>query len=361
MQTVRVELGERSYEVTIGPALLASLGERVRQVSGATRLAVISDRTVFDLYGRAAIASLTSAGFTVAHHLIEPGDASKSLAVASEIYDTLYDAKIDRSSCLIALGGGVVGDLTGFVAATWLRGVPFVQVATTLEADIDASVGGKTAVNHPKGKNLIGAFHQPVAVMMDTDVLRTLSARDIRAGLSESIKHGVIRDAAFFEFHEQHAEEILRLETSVIEPLLAKNVAIKASVVGEDEREHGVRAILNFGHTIGHAVEVLGGYGTYRHGEAVAIGMVAAGRIAVLQGRWTQSQCDRMERVIERFELPTRAANLDAEAMIDAMQRDKKVKNGKIRFVLPTRMGFVDVFDDITVEQMREGIRAIGM
>lgn len=359
MQTVRVELGERSYDVTIGLGLLARLGERVRQVCDANRLALISDRTVFELYGQQAIASLTSAGFAVAHHVIEPGDASKSLAVASEIYDTLYDAKIDRSSCLIALGGGVVGDLTGFIAATWLRGIPFVQVATTLEADIDASVGGKTAVNHPKGKNLIGAFHQPLAVVMDIDVLRSLSARDIRAGLSESIKHGVIRDAAFFEFHEEHVDEILRLDAGVIETLLAKNVSIKASVVGADERENGVRAILNFGHTIGHAVEVLGGYGTYRHGEAVTIGMVAAGRIAAIQKRWTQNECDRMEKLIERFELPTRAANLDAEAMIDAMQRDKKVKNGKIRFVLPTRIGFADVFDDITVEQMREGIRAI--
>lgn len=356
MESVTVPLGDRSYPIHVGPGLLSQLGSRLTEVVRSRRVCLVSDETVYGYYGPTAEKSLEAAGFVLARHVIAPGDRSKSLAVAEAIYQTLYDAECDRSSCLVALGGGVVGDLTGFVAGTWLRGVPFVQVPTTLEADIDASVGGKTAVNLPRGKNLVGVFHQPRMVLMDIDTLKTLSDRDIRAGLAESIKHGVIRDAAFFELHEQQVDRILALEPAVIEPLLARNCRIKAEVVGADERESGLRAILNFGHTVGHAIEVQGGYDRYRHGEAVALGMVAAGFIAREMNRFAAADFDRMEALIARFNLPTRTRDLDPQQMLDLMKRDKKAQAGKIRFVLPTAIGQFGVFDDVPTGLMAEAV-----
>lgn len=359
MKKIQVALGQRSYTIVIGPQLLDELGERMRGVVPASRAAIVSDETVFGLYGERAIRSVESAGYKACQYVIDPGDQSKSLSVAARIYDVLYEAELDRTSPVVALGGGVVGDLTGFVAATWLRGVPFVQVPTTMEADIDASVGGKTAVNHPRGKNLIGAFHQPRLVLMDTDTLKTLSQRDVRAGLAESIKHGVIRDAEFFALHEQRAEEILALGGSIIEDLLARNCGIKASVVSADEQEGGLRAILNFGHTVGHAIETAGGYDRYRHGEAVALGMVAAGHIAVQMKHFAADEFDRLECLIGRFGLPTREKDLNAEELIELMKRDKKARDGTIRFVLPLRIGQCDIFDDVPTEAISEAIRYV--
>jgi len=356
MATITVELGNRSYSIEIAAGLLAKLGVRIKSILPGVRTCLISDETVFDLYGQRALRSLASAGYDPVKYVVTPGDQSKSLGVAERIYDVLYDAELDRSGFLIALGGGVVGDLTGFVAGTWLRGVPFVQVPTTLEAEIDASVGGKTAVNHPRGKNLIGLFHQPRAVLMDTETLKTLSDRDVRAGLAESIKHGMIRDAEFFALHEEKTEQILALDGVVIESLLAHNCRIKAQVVSADEREAGLRAILNFGHTIGHAIEVFGGYDRYRHGEGVALGMVAAGFISCGMKRFRQGDFERMERLIGKFGLPTRTRDLDPRAMLELMKRDKKAKAGKIRFVLPLAIGRVDVFDDVPIELMAEAI-----
>ena len=311
MKTVELNLADRSYKIYIGSGFLDILGKYIRRVAPASKAVLISDQTVYNLYGARAEEALKLSNYEVYDYIIKPGDKSKSLAVAAKIYDVLYEARIERSDPLVALGGGVVGDLTGFVAATWLRGVPFVQVPTTLEADIDASVGGKTAVNHPRGKNLIGAFYQPKAVLMDIDTVNTLSERDIRAGLAESIKHAVIKDAAFFDFHEQHAQRILTLERNVLEPLLTRNCQIKAEVVSSDEREGGRRAILNFGHTIAHAVEVAGGYSKWRHGEAVALGMVAAGFIAAEKGIFPDDQFRRLEALIRRFGLPCRCKGLD--------------------------------------------------
>jgi len=360
METITVELGDRSYGIYIAPGLIEELGQRVRSILPDHRVCVVSDETVFNLYGEQTVRCLQTAGYRVCRYVVPAGDQSKSLAVAGRIYDTLYDAQLDRSSALIALGGGVVGDLTGFVAGTWLRGVPFVQVPTTMEADIDASVGGKTAVNHPRGKNLIGVFHQPRMVLMDTDTLNSLSDRDVRAGLAESIKHGMIRDEAFFALHEEHSERILGLDASILENILARNCRIKADVVAADEREAGVRAILNFGHTIGHAIEVVGGYDRYRHGEGVALGMTGAGFIANQMGRFGVGDFERMVALIEKFGLPTRTTQLDPDRMVELMKRDKKVKSGKIRFVLPLGIGRVDVFDDVPVELMAEAVVYLG-
>ncbi len=358
MEKVKLNLKERTYNpsIYIGNGLLKQLGHYLRKVAPASRAVLISDETVFKLYGAEVEEALKLSNYDLYQYIIKPGDKSKSLRVAEKIYDVLYEAKVERSDPLVALGGGVVGDLTGFVAATWLRGVPFVQVPTTLEADIDASVGGKTAVNHPRGKNLIGVFYQPKIVLMDTDTLETLTNRDIRAGLAESIKHAVIKDPAFFSFHEKQAEKILSLDRSIIERLLAKNCQIKVDIVSGDEREKGARAYLNFGHTVAHAIEVAGKLMKWRHGEAVALGMVAAGFIAAERGTFAREDFVRMESLIHRFGLPTRYKKLDFDFLFNLMKRDKKVKAGKIRFVLPTKIGQVQIVDDVQKSQIAEAV-----
>jgi 3-dehydroquinate synthase len=356
MRIEKLNLGERSYNIYIGAGLLAEVGKYLREVVPAKKAVLISDETVYSLYGKKVEQSLHEHGYQVTGYIVKPGEGSKSLKVASEIYDLLYEANIERSHPLVALGGGVVGDLTGFVAGTWQRGVPFIQVPTTLEAAIDASVGGKTAVNHPKGKNMIGVFNQPKMVLMDIETLSTLSVRDIRSGLAESIKHAVIRDSALFDYHEKYVKEILALEPTIVEPLLGMNCRIKADVVSEDEREGGLRAILNFGHTIGHAIETAGGMKQWRHGEAVALGMVGAGFIAVARGKFSIEEFQRMEKLIGEFELPTRYPDLEFDELYDFMKRDKKVKAGKIRFVLPVRIGETEIVDDVTEIQMAEAV-----
>ncbi len=356
MLTENLDLGDRSYSIYIGTGLLDKLGNLLRKIVPAGKAALISDTTVYNLYGSQVEESLKLSHYDTYNYIIPPGDRSKSLAMAANIYDMLYEAKIERNHPLVALGGGVVGDLTGFVAATWLRGVPFVQVPTTLEAAIDASVGGKTAVNHPKGKNLIGVFYQPKAVLMDVGTFRTLSPRDVRAGLAESIKHAVIKDTAFFDYHEQHVRKILALDGSVMESLVARNCRIKADVVSADEREGGLRAILNFGHTIAHAIEIAGGLEQWRHGEAVALGMIGAGYIAVRRGIFPKEQFQRMESLIRQFELPCRYPNLHFNQLLELMKRDKKVKAGRIHFVLPTQIGHVEMYDDVTESQIEEAV-----
>ena len=340
MESVTVPLGDRSYPIHVGPGLLSQLGSRLTEVVRSRRVCLVSDETVYGYYGPTAEKSLEAAGFVLARHVIAPGDRSKSLAVAEAIYQTLYDAECDRSSCLVALGGGVVGDLTGFVAGTWLRGVPFVQVPTTLEADIDASVGGKTAVNLPRGKNLVGVFHQPRMVLMDIDTLKTLSDRDIRAGLAESIKHGVIRDAAFFELHEQQVDRILALEQAVIEPLLARNCRIKAEVVGADERESGLRAILNFGHTVGHAIEAATAFRRFSHGEAVALGLHAALRLSRELAGLPEADERMGHELLDGLGLPGRLTKARARDVCDLIGRDKKAGQDGVPYVLLRRPGF---------------------
>lgn len=345
--TVAVQLGDRSYSVHIGAGLLDELGALVRSRCPAARQAtIITDSVVGPLYADRALASLAGASFAATLMTVPAGESSKSLVVASELYDALAEGRHARDEPIIALGGGVVGDLAGFVAATWLRGVPFVQCPTTTEACFDASVGGKTAVNHLAGKNLIGAFHQPAVVCIDTICLATLSDRDYRAGLAESVKHAIIADEAFLHWHERHAAAILSRDAATLVQLIRRNCEIKAAVVATDEREtsgNGVgRAALNFGHTIGHALEAESAYGL-RHGEAVALGMTAALELAVRLTRFPVAQRDRVEALLTALGLPTRLDQpLNAGSLIARLASDKKLAGGRVRFVLPGGTGSLE-------------------
>lgn len=349
MREVRVELGERTYSIKIGAGLRHGLGQAVRSVCKADRAVIITDSNVGPLYGDAALACMRDAGYACDLITVPAGESSKSLEQASPIYSRLGELKIERTSPLVALGGGVVGDLTGFIAATWVRGIPFVQVPTTIEAAVDASVGGKTAVNHTAGKNMVGAFYQPRLVLIDPECFKTLEERDVRAGLAESVKHGMIRDAAFFEFHDANVDAILAIQPDVIELLLERNVQIKAAVVAEDEREvSGVRAHLNFGHTAGHAIEAELGY-ALRHGECVGLGMIVAAQIAHLLKMTPPETVDRIASLLARFKLPTTLdAPVEPERLWELMQHDKKVSAGKIRWVLTPRIGEVILRNDVS-------------
>jgi len=355
-RTVGVELGERRYDVRVGAGLIARLGQTVRDL-GAAGAAVVSDATVAALYGRRATDSLAAAGLHAELIDFPPGETSKTLTTASGVLDRLLviQPPVDRSTVVVALGGGVVGDLAGFVAAVALRGLRFVQCPTTLLADVDSSVGGKTGVDHPAGKNLIGAFHQPGAVLIDVEALRTLPAAELRNGLAECVKHAVIRDERLLGFIEENADAILACETDVMVELVARNVAIKAAVVADDEREAGQRAHLNFGHTIGHAIETLAGYAA-SHGEAVSLGMAAACRLAVRRGLLSQCDADRVERLLGRLGLPLRRGGLDFQALLPIMRHDKKARAGRIRMVLPARLGAVDIHDDVSDEELRAAV-----
>jgi 3-dehydroquinate synthase len=287
---------------------------------------------------------------------VPDGEAYKSLNWASRLYDIMVEHRMDRRSPVIALGGGVIGDLTGFVAATYMRGVPFIQVPTSLLAQVDASVGGKVAVDHPRGKNLIGAFYQPELVLISLDTLRTLSDRELRAGLAEVIKYGVIADEALFVYLERHIERVLARDEDALAHLVARSCEIKAEVVAGDEREQGRRAMLNFGHTTGHALEAHLGYGSLLHGEAVAIGMLAAARLAERMGMLDAAPVERIRNLVERTGLPVFCGNMDIEAVMNLMQHDKKAVGGRLRFVLPTRIGEVILRDDVDEADIRAAL-----
>jgi 3-dehydroquinate synthase len=291
--------------------------------------------------------------------VVPPGEPSKSLAQAAVLYDALADLPADRSTLIVAVGGGVVGDLAGFVAATYNRGLPLVMVPTTLLAMVDSSVGGKVAVNHPKGKNLIGAFHQPAGVWVDTAVLDTLPDREFKSGLAEVVKYGVILDPDFFAFLEQNAADVLARQPVPLEHVVARSCRLKADVVEQDEREEtGLRAVLNYGHTFAHAFETVGGYGTWLHGEAVAAGMACASRLAERRNLIPAEVTDRQVRLLERFGLPTAALpDWPADALVEVMRRDKKARGGRMRFILPKRLGEVELVADIPERLVREVLR----
>ncbi len=336
------------YPIVVGIGALAGVGRRLRVVAPAERSVVVTDETVGPLYGDLMQRSLGDAGFDSLVVAVPSGDASKSLSQAGRLYDRLAERRHGRDEPIIALGGGVVGDLAGFVAATWHRGVPFVQCPTTLEADIDASIGGKTAINHEAGKNLIGAFHRPALVCIDVACLRTLSDRDYTAALAESVKHAIIRDADFFDWHERNAKAIVRRDGAVLDELIVRNCRHKAEVVVADEREtaaDGVgRAALNFGHTLGHAIEAHFHY-RLRHGEAVALGMVAALDLAVSRCGLPASDRDRAEALLSSLGLKLRLPEaVEPEPMLRRLVADKKVRSQTVRMVLPTRIGEVRWF-----------------
>lgn len=358
---ILVNLAERSYHIYIGSGLLEDLGGYLKSLSLGERVLLVTNPRVRELYGFLVEKSLSAANFQVITGEVPDSEEAKSLSVAENLYDLAYSGGLDRRSPVIALGGGVVGDLTGFIAATYMRGVPFIQVPTTLLAQVDSSVGGKVAINHPQGKNIIGAFYQPKFVLADINVLSTLDRRELKAGLAEVIKYGVLADAVFFAWLEDHLEKILVLEREELARAVATSCRIKAQIVEEDETEQGRRAILNFGHTVGHAIEALTGYKVYRHGEAVAIGMMAEARLANLIGIFTKAEVTRLELLLKRAGLPVElppdfVAELKtrrASEFLNLLQRDKKVLAGRYTFALPVCIGQVKVFPDVPEDLIR--------
>lgn len=343
----------------VGRGLLAEVAGQLPARLAGRRAIVISDTTVAGLHAGPLLASLRSAGYEARLLEVAPGEGSKTLAQAERLYAALAAEHANRSTPVLALGGGVVSDLAGFVAATWMRGLPFVPLPTTVEADLDACLGGKTAVNHPAGKNLIGAFHQPSLVVIDIDCLATLPDRDFAAGLAESVKHGMIRDRGLVDWQLAHSRQIRQRDPETLEALVERNCAIKAAIVAADEREAGPRMILNFGHTIGHALEAELGY-DLRHGECVALGMLAAGLVATARGGFAAADHDRMRSLLEAFNLPTRLPRrLDAAAVLKRLGHDKKVRGGELNFVLPTGIGEAHIVRDVQDHQIMQAIDAL--
>jgi len=358
-----VDLGERSYPIIIGPGVLDEAGALFasRGFPVKSPVLLVTDEAIADLYAPKVERSLEAAGYRVQRAVVPSGEASKSLERFEELITAALKAGCDRKSVVVALGGGVVGDLAGFVAACYMRGVRFVQMPTTILAH-DSSVGGKVAVNHRLAKNIIGAFYQPEFVLYDLDTLRTLPPREIRAGLAEVVKHGLIWNAEFVRWCEENAEKLLALDPEALGYALYEGCKVKAEVVSRDERENDLRAILNLGHTIGHALENVAGYGQLLHGEAVAIGMAGAARLAERFG-YSPSIAEDTERILRKFGLPVRIpADIDLDRMMKAMQHDKKFTEGKMVFVVPSAIGRVEIRRDVPAawvreiaEQLREG------
>lgn len=341
-----VHTASASYPLFMRP--LEELGRRIAQMGLRGSAFIVSDENVFAHYGATAEDSLRSAGFRVASFRLPPGEESKSLPMLSRLYDWVLGHGPERGHAIVALGGGVVGDLAGLAAATLLRGMPYVQTPTTLLAMVDSSVGGKTAVNHPLGKNLIGAFYQPSLVLIDPATLRTLPQREFTSGWAEVIKHGLIRDASFVDFLQQEAGALLSLGEEAVRQAVLRSVAIKAGIVGGDERETtGERSLLNYGHTLAHGLETATGYGQFLHGEAVALGMAGAGRISREMGLLPAEKAEAQEKLLERFGLPTRCTGVDRGRVLEALSLDKKVQGGKIRWVLLEDIGRATLRNDV--------------
>ena len=339
MSVLTVNLGEHSYDILIDSGVLSSLGQRCAAVGLNGDVAVITNPNVAALYGDVVKQSLIDAGNKVTVISIPDGEEYKNTTTLNSVYDGLIEAGLGRNSFVIALGGGVVGDLAGFAAATYLRGIPFVQVPTTLLAQVDSSVGGKTAIDHTRGKNLIGAFYQPQLVLIDVDTLNTLPEREFRAGLAEVVKYGVIIDSVFFEYLEQNVSAIIAMERGCLVELIHRCCRLKAHVVELDEKESGLRAVLNYGHTLGHALETLAGYRELVHGEAVAVGMVLAVRICVARGHCTEIDGRRIVALIKKLGLPVTPPAVERISLLDALSKDKKNRNGAINFVCNQGIG----------------------
>jgi 3-dehydroquinate synthase len=352
-QTLTVELGDRSYPIHVGDLGVgnsAQLAHLLEPLIPGQQVAIITNETIAPLYLQPVLRALGQRQVDV--YQLPDGEAYKTLESYEVVTTFLLNARHNRSTCLIALGGGVVGDLCGFVAATFQRGVDFIQIPTTLLAQVDSSVGGKTAVNHPAGKNMIGAFYQPKAVLADTSVLATLPPREYAAGLAEVVKYGVIDDPEFFAWLEDNLEGLLARSPEILQEVILRSCASKAKVVSEDERESGRRAILNYGHTFGHAIEKLAGYGQWLHGEAVAIGMVMASRLSMLHCGFAESDAVRLESLLNGLGLPTILGkhNLSVNGMVEAMGMDKKVSDGRLKFVLAKNLGDVVISDDVGLD-----------
>lgn len=355
MEKLRVELGERSYEVLIDRGNIPLIGERLLRFSIGKKVALISNPKIFELYGEKVTSSLKKEGFDPYVVLIPDGELYKDYFWAYHIITRLLESGFDRKSCLIALGGGVIGDITGFVASIYMRGIPYIQIPTTLLAQVDSSVGGKTAVNHPLGKNMIGSFWQPSLVWIDVDTLDTLPEREFISGLAEVIKYGIIWDNEFFELLDKNKEKILRKEKEILIQIIKRACEIKAEVVSKDERESSLRAVLNYGHTIGHAIETLTGYSSYLHGEAISIGMVYEAKLSSILGFLDRESLERIKNILKNFGLPINLPfNMDFSAMIKTILLDKKNIEGKLRMVFPEAIGKMKINFEISEEDLKK-------
>ncbi len=355
MQEIKVELGERSYRIATGSGTLASLGKSLEGFGFSSKTAVVSNPTVFSLYGNSLTESMRDAGFEVTVIILPDGEEYKNLSSVERIYGEMLTSALDRKSALIALGGGVIGDITGFAASTYMRGIDFIQVPTTLLAQVDSSVGGKTGVNHPLGKNMIGTFWQPRLVWIDIDTLKSLPAREFLAGIAEVIKYGVIRDEGFFCFLEENRDRILALDNYALSHVVRLSCEIKASVVSEDERESGLRAILNYGHTKGHALETATGYKKYLHGEAVGVGMYAEAKLASALGLLDNAHLMRIKALIGAYGLPfSLPEGIDSQLLLSSMKLDKKTVSGDLTFILPEKIGRVRIQRGLSVKEVEK-------
>jgi 3-dehydroquinate synthase len=355
---LQVALGARSYPIHIGAGLLAR-AELFAPHVAARRAAIVTNDVVAPLHSAALEATLRAAGATCSRIVLPDGEAFKTLETLNRIFDALLAASADRRTVLVALGGGVVGDIAGFAAATYQRGVPYIQVPTTLLAQVDSSVGGKTAVNHALGKNMIGAFHQPLAVVADTDTLRTLSNRELGAGLAEVAKHGAIRDAGFLAWIEGNADALRGRDAAALAHAIRRSCEIKAEIVSQDEREGGARALLNFGHTFAHAIETALGYGAWLHGEAVAAGMALAARLSARQERLAASDAERLVGILERLGLPVAAPRIAPDQWLELMGRDKKNRDGRITLILLEALGRAVIVSDTAPRDLRAFLSSV--
>jgi 3-dehydroquinate synthase len=355
MEKTRVALGERSYDIITGSGILGALGKAVEELGPGPKVALVTNPTVHELYGKAVEDSLKASGLSTVTITIPDGEEYKSLLWVEHILTELLKARLDRGSVLVALGGGVVGDIAGFAASLYMRGIRFVQVPTTLLSQVDSSVGGKTGVNHPLGKNMIGTFWQPSLVWIDVDTLKSLPKKELLAGLSEVIKYGVIWDANLFDYLADNRDGLLALDVKTLTHIITRSCEIKAEVVSKDEREAGLRSILNYGHTIGHAIESTAGYGRYLHGEAIAIGMNLEARLSHALGILAEADVSRIKGIMDAYGLPTTLpADIDTNDMLNAMEIDKKALAGKLRFTLPERVGSVKLLVEVERERILE-------
>jgi 3-dehydroquinate synthase len=345
---VPVALPTQSYSVVVEAGGLARVGEHLQKLGVGRRAAVVSDTAILGLHGGPVLASLDAAGFAVTVIDVPQGEAAKTLGVAERCWDRLLAAGLDRTSTVLGLGGGAVGDIAGFVAATYMRGTNFVTLPTTVLAQVDASIGGKTAIDHPRAKNLIGVFHQPRLVVVDPAVVRTLSEREFRSGVAEIVKHGIVLERAYFDEVERDAAALLDRHLDVLERIIAGSCRLKAAVIERDPEEKSeLRFALNYGHTIGHALEAATAYARWTHGEAVSLGIVAEARLAHRLGLADQPTVDRQERLLDRLGLPVRATGVDVDAVLSAITHDKKARDGRVPFVLAPRLGEFRVVYDV--------------
>ena len=359
METIHVSLGDRGYPIILGEGAIGQLPAVLAERIESQRIALVTDSNVAPLYSGAVTELIEEAGGEPTLCVVPAGEEHKRLAAIDDLCGQFIEAGLDRGSLVIALGGGVLGDIAGFAAAAYMRGVPHIQIPTTLVAQVDSSVGGKTGVNHALAKNIIGAFHQPAAVIADTTFLKSLPPRELRAGLAEVIKHGIIADAGLFTYMEEEAERILEKDLDALLLPVRRSCEIKAQVVEADEREGGLRAILNYGHTFGHGIEAASNYTTFLHGEAVALGMHAAGCLSWILGLVDDAFVDRQQKCLEAYGLPTQWPEIPVEEVLAAMKRDKKSRGGTLRFVVADRIGHVTQRTDVSEEQARRALTAL--